>query len=254
MSPLIYPEPTWSNRFGRVVRTLQIVAVAGAIGAVGGGVAVMALVGGGSSSRPPTALNVSTADHANINAAAKGAAPPARVAPLAAQPDPAAGAAQGPPAAAPVAVAASDAGAEQQSPAAAEPASNIAGVEQHPVQQAAVPVNSSAGTHLYNRVEPEQKAAPADTPRARAKVTRRIKNAEYGRGERGAPYPADRDIRYSAQRGVPYPDQRGGPYSGERYSYRNYDPPPVVRAPPAAPRGYYFGGGSVFYDRGGWGN
>ena len=31
MAPLIYPEPTWSNRFGRVVRTVQIVAIAGAI-------------------------------------------------------------------------------------------------------------------------------------------------------------------------------------------------------------------------------
>ena len=250
MAPLIYPEPTWSNRFGRVVRTLQVVAVAGAIGAVGGGVAVMALVGGGSASRQPTALKVSTADHANGNAADSGAA----AAPIAPQPDAGKGAAQAAPAVAPAAVAAAEAGTEQPSPGGAEPSSNAAANQQHPVEQAAAPADSSAATHVYNRVEPEQKTAPAHASPVRAKVPRRIKNAERDRGKRGAPYSADRDARYSGQRGVPYPDVRGGPYSGERYSYRDYDPPPVVRAPPAGMRGYYFGGGGVFYDRGGWGD
>ena len=218
MAPLIYPEPTWSNRFGRVVRTLQVVAVAGAIGAVGGGVAVMALVGGGSSSRPPTALKVSTVDSAANH--------PGNAAPAAPQPNAAAAAVQ----IAPAASAAADVGGAQRAPAAAEPSSNAAATEQQPVEQAAAPADSSAGTHVYNRIEPEQNTAPAHAPHAHAKATHRIKNAERGR-----------------DRGVPYPDERYGSYSGQHYSYRDYPQPP-------APRGYYSGGGGVFYDRGGWGN
>lgn len=217
MAPLIYPEPTWSNRFGRVVRTLQVVAVAGAIGAVGGGVAVMALVGGGSAPRHPTAFKLSTADN--------GGAAPAIAAPAAPQPNAAAAAVR----IAPAASAAADAGA-QQAPAVAQPASNAAAAEQHPVEQAAAPADSSAGANVYNRVEPEQNAAPAHAPRARAKVTRRTRNAERSR--------------------VPYPDERNGPYSGARYSYRDYNPQP-------APRGYYFGGGgwgNGGWSSGGWGN
>ena len=241
MAPLIYPEPTWSNRFGRVVRTLQIVAVAGAIGAVGGGVVVMALVGGGSSSRPPTALKVSTADSGKAATAHNGAASPAGAAPAISQPAAVIGTAQVTEAAA----AATEAATQQPSPAAADPASHEA--EQRSVEQAVVPPNSAAGPNVYNRVDPEQNMAPAPAPHARAKkITRRTKNAERGRHERGEPDPIDRETRYySAQRGAPYAADRGGRYSGGRYSYRNYDPPPA--------RGYYFGGGG-FYDHGGWGD
>jgi len=215
MAPLIYPEPTWSNRFGRVVRTLQVVAVAGAIGAVGGGVAVMALVGNGSAPRHATVLKASTDDNS--------AAHPLNAAPAGQQPNAAAAAVQ-------IAPAASEVGA-QQAPAAGAPSSNDTATDQHPIEQAAVPADSAAGTPIYNRVDPEQKSAPAHAPRAHAKVTRRIKNAERDRGKRG----------------VPYPDQGYGPYSGERYSYGGYSPSP-------GPRGYSFGngGGGVFYDRRGW--
>jgi len=223
MAPFIYPEPTWSNRFGRVVRTLQVVAVAAAIGAVGGGVAVMALVGGGSSSRQPTALKVSTADNAANH--------PVDPVPAAPQPNPAAAPVQ----IAPAASAAADVGGVQQAPAAADPSSNETVTAHQPVEQAAAPADSSAGTHVYNRVEPEQNTAPAHAPRARAKATRHVKNAERSR-----------------ERGVPYPDERNGPYSGARYSYRDYPQP-------AAPRGYYSGGfgggwGNGFWGNGGWGN
>lgn len=228
MAPLIYPEPTWSNRFGRVIRTLQIVAVAGAIGAVGGGVAVMSLAGGGSSSRPPTALKVSAAENTEPAAVHDAGAHPASAAPAVPQVDASAAAT-----AAPAAAEASP----QQSPAAAAPASNVAATEQQPVQEAAAPANSSAGTQVYNRVEPEQNAAPAHAPRPRAKATRHIKKAERSR-QRGAPYPVE---------GSRYSDERGGPYAGERYSYRDYERP--------VGRGYYFGGGGgVFYNRGGWGD
>jgi len=44
MPPAIYPDLTWSGQFGRFIRTLQIVGIAGAIGAVAGGTAVFALV------------------------------------------------------------------------------------------------------------------------------------------------------------------------------------------------------------------
>jgi hypothetical protein len=246
MAPLIYPEPTWSNRFGRVVRTVQVVAVAGAIGAVGGGVAVMALIGGGSAPRQATALNVSTTYHAKAGTTDNAAAHPVSAAPAAPQPNAAATAAQVAPSVATAAPSAAQAAA-QQSSAAAEPSADAAATAQHPVQQAAEPVGSSPGTHLYNSIEPQQ-TAPAHTARPRAKVTRRLKSAEHGRQERGAPYAAERG-RYS--------DERGGPYdSGRRYSYRDYDPPPVVRAPPPAVRGYYFGGGrgGVYYDRGDWGD
>src|SRR6185312_524729 len=256
MAPLIYPEPTWSNRFGRVVRTVQIVAIAGAIGAVGGGIAVTSLVGTGNSSRPPTALKI-TAD--NSGAPAVGAAPAAPQPAAAAAPVEAAARAAAPPA-----PAGAQAGPQQapQSPAPAEPSSTAAATDQHPVEEAAVPAGSAPGTQVYNRAEPEQKAAPAHA-RARPKPTRRIRNAERGRREQNAPYPADRNASYSYDRGAPYPADRGarysdgrdGPYSGERYSYRDYDRPPVVRGPPPAMRGgYYAGGGGMFYDRGGWGD
>src|SRR5579859_5470689 len=161
MAPLIYPEGTWSNGFGRVVRTLQVVAIAGAIGAVGGGVAVVALVGGGSSHQAK-ALKVSTADHGAVHPA--GAAPPAP------QGNAAAAAVNGgnvtptlklAPTVASAAASAMNANA-QQSPAGAEPASTAAasdstaaGANQHPVQQAAEPANA-AGKPLYNRVEPAE--------------------------------------------------------------------------------------------------
>ncbi len=178
MAPLIYPEPTWSNGFGRVVRTLQIVAVAGAIGAVGGGVVVMALVGGGSSSRGPTALKVSTADSGKAAMPDNGAARPAGAAPAVSQPAAVTGTAQITEAAA----VAAEAGMPQQSPAAAEPVSRDAASEQHPVEQAAAPAESGAGTNVYNRVEPEEKTAPAHAPHARAKKTpHRTKSAERGR-------------------------------------------------------------------------
>jgi type IV secretory pathway VirB10-like protein len=256
MAPLIYPEPTWSNRFGRFVRTLQLVAVAGAIGAVGGGVAVMTLVGNGNSPHPPTVLKASTTDN--------GSAQPA--APAAPQPNAAAAGGAAPAAAPPPPPASADPS-PQLSPATAEPSSTAAATEQHPIQEAAESAGSSPGTDVYNRVEPEQKAAPAHA-RVRPKATHRIKNAERRR-EQSAPSQADRNPSYSgysAQRSVPYPaergtrysNERGGPYysySSERYSYRDYDSPPVVRAPPLAGRGFFFGGGGGFYDRGGgWGD
>lgn len=252
MAPLIYPEPTWSNRFGRVVRTLQVVAIAGAIGAVGGGVAVMSLVGG--SSRQPAALKVSSIDNAKPAAANDAGTHAAAVAPAAPQPD-AAAASQ----VAPAQAAAVEAN-PQQSPAAGGPLSADAANAQHPIQEAAEPDSASPGTQVYNRVEPEQKTVQAHAPRARAKVTRRTKTAEPGQRERSTPYSAE-SSRYFDQRNVPYPAARGGyasdwggPYSGARYSYRTYDPPPVVRAPPPAGRGFFFGGGGGFYDRGGWGD
>lgn len=254
MAPLIYPEPTWSNRFGRFVRTLQVVAVAGAIGAVGGGVAVMTLVGGGNTPHQPTVLKASTADN--------GAAQPA--VPAAPLPNAAAAAVQVAPAAAPPPASADPN--PQRSPAITEASSTAAAIAQQPIQQAAAPAGASPGTDIYNRVEPEQKATPVHT-RVRPKATHRIKSAE--RREKSAPAPADHNGWYSAQhsdgwpgdyaryssaqRRAPYGDG-GGSYTGQRYSYRDYDSPPVLRAPPSAARGFYFGG-SGFYDRGGgWGN
>ena len=259
MAPLIYPEPTWSNGFGRVVRTLQVVAIAGAIGAVGGGVAVMALVGG-HSSRHPTALIVGSTDQDQSGPKSGPKSGPADTGKTGTADDAAAHAASAAAAPHPNAAAPAAAEASKQSPAAAEPSSNVAAIEQHPDPQAAEPASSSLGTPVYDHVEPD-KNVQAKPPRSRAKLTRRTKNAEHGRRERSAPYATD-DNRYSDARGNPYPavrggrywDDRGGPYSGERYSYRDYDPPPVVRAQPRVSRGYYFGGGG-FYDRGGgWGN
>ena len=240
MAPLIYPEPTWSNGFGRVVRTLQVVAIAGAIGAVGGGVAVMALVGGTGSSHQATALKVSPAENAETSTAQ--ATHPGAVAPALPQPNPDAAAAAR---VAPAAPAAAEANA-QQPLAVAEPLSTGAATDQHPVQQAAEPaISAPAGTHVYNRAEPDQSNGQAHPPR-KAKVTRRTTNAERGRRERGTAYSGDTG-RYS--------DWRDSPYPAARYSYRDYDPQPVVRAPPPGMRGYYFGGGGAVYNRGGtWGD
>ena len=238
MAPLIYPEPTWSNRFGRVVRTLQVVAIAGAIGAVGGGVAVMALVGGTGSSHQATALKVSPTE--KIATSAAHATHPEAVAPVLPQPNPDAAAAAR---VAPAVPAAAEANA-QQPPAVAEPSSTGAATDQHPVQQAAEPASSAPGTQVYNRAEPDTNNVPIH-PSRKAKVARRTKNAEHGRRERSPAYSGDTG-RYS--------DWRDGPYPAARYSY-GYDPRPVVRAPPPGMRGYYFGGGGAVYDRGGtWGN
>src|SRR5579862_1430166 len=45
MPTLIYPDVSWSGRFHRAMRTLQVVAIAGTVGAVGGGIGVLTLMG-----------------------------------------------------------------------------------------------------------------------------------------------------------------------------------------------------------------
>jgi hypothetical protein len=268
MAPLIYPEPTWSNRFGSVVRTLQVIAIAGAIGAVGGGVAVIALVGAGSSQRHITVLKASTADDAPAQPAKAAPAvqppqPPAAAAapqPKASQPKASQPKAVAPARAAPPVVPAPTKAAEaspQQSATVPEPSAKAAAGEQHPVQQATA--NPPADANVYNRVEPEQTAVKTHASRSRPKVSRRTRAAERGRA--ASPVQRDYDGR-TAQRSEPYPrgrryaDEPGGAYAGDRYSYRDYDAPRrVVRIPPPMGGGYYFGSGGGIFDRGGnWGD
>ena len=44
MAPSSYPDLSWSGRFSQTIRTLQVIAVAGAIGVIAGGVGALALL------------------------------------------------------------------------------------------------------------------------------------------------------------------------------------------------------------------
>lgn len=70
MASLIYPDLSWSGRFARFVRTLQVVAIAGTVGIVAGGLAVLAVV------RPPASPPLHSAIPA-ANAPVAKAQPPA---------------------------------------------------------------------------------------------------------------------------------------------------------------------------------
>jgi hypothetical protein len=240
MAPLIYPEPTWSNGFGRVIRTLQVVAIAGAIGAVGGGVAVISLVGG--SSHRAAGLRSSTTEQGRADTGKSGTADTAAGAATAAAAVPQ------PNAAAPAQAAPAAQASPQHAPPAAEPSPHVAAIEQG-ADRPAEPASSAPDTQVYNRAEPD-KDLQAHPSRARAKATRRTKFTERGRRERTAPSSNDTSRYSDARRDS---DAHRAPYPAERYSY--YDPPPMLRAPQQAPRGFYFGGGGGFYDRGGsWGD
>jgi hypothetical protein len=226
MQPLLYPELAWPARFGRFVRTLQIVAIAGATGAVVGGVGIFAFMGSAPPHKP-----------AIVGTAGDGAAPALDAAKVVGDPhgspQPAAPAVASPaPAAPPVS------GAPQPvQPAATPPAS---GTAQQPQLAAAAPQAAEpAGSGLYNRIEP----APAEhsvhsrNAKLRAKDSRRSRSvaSRYARDQRGYDY----EPYGSSERGATQRDVEAA--AGQRGGY------------PYSPRTSYWGG-SMFGGNGGWGN
>jgi hypothetical protein len=232
MAPLLYPELPWPSRFGRFIGILQVVAIAGAIGAVAGSAAMLALVGNGP---PPKPIIVGaggdnggkTFDAAKAAGNANGASQSA--APAVASPAPPAGSAlSGVP--------------QSPQPAAAPPAAGTAQLPQFAAAtpQITGPAGAPAASKLYNRVEPAEHAAHARSAKLRAKENRRPKSL-------ASRYARDRDRHGYESYGWGGPYQRGASQRGidagvtPRSGYRYYN---------AAPRSSYWGGGAPF---GGWG-
>jgi hypothetical protein len=233
MAPLLYPELAWPTRFGRFIRTLQIVAIAGAIGAVAGSAAMLALVDNGPPPKPVIvgaggdnggkAFNTAKAV-GNPNGASQSAAP--------------AVASPAPPAGSPL-----SAVPQSPQPAAAPPA---AGTPRPPQFAAAAPeitgpAGAPAAARLYNRIEPAEHSVHSRSAKLRAKENRRPKSL-------ASRYARNRDRHGYVSYGPSRPYRRG---ASEREIDAGATPRGGYPYYNAAPRSSYWGGGAPF--GGGWG-
>jgi translation initiation factor IF-2 len=228
MSPLLYPESAWPARFGRFVRTLQVVAIAGAVGAIAGGVSMLAVMDSGPPNKP-IIVDAASANGATAGRAAKvvgdaHGSPQSPAAPAAASPVPAAppGLGTPQPAAAPPA-----SGTPQPSQFAAAAAPPAAAAPQM-TAPAGAPAPAASG--LYNRVAPAEHSVHARSARLRARENRRSRSMAsryarerdrrsydayglsqpYGPSERGA---AERDVEAGAVPRSNYPYYYASPRS-----------------------------------------
>lgn len=237
MPSLLYAESAWPIRFGRFVRALQMVAIAATVGAVGGGVAVLAVMGSGPPHKP--AIVGAEGDNAAkaLSAVGDAARPtPRSSAPAATRTGPAAGSrAPVTPPPAPDSPQPS-----QLAAAAAEPAAADAPQDTGP---AAAPAASEVNTHA----KPAEHSAHWRSAKLRARENHRQRNtaARYAREHNwhnnyDSYRPGERD---AAERGIESgPFQRRVETGAIQRSYPYYD---------SAPRTGYWGGGSMF---GNWGN
>lgn len=235
MPSLLYPESAWPVRFGRFVRALQIVAIAGTVGAVGGGVAVLAVMGSGPPHRPTIvgaegdgAAKALTATKAvgdpkgSPQSSGPAAAPPA---PAAASPAPAASPpGSGTPQPSQLAAAAAE-------PAAAEPAAAA--------PRNAEPAAAPAASQPDDRAKPAERPVHSRSAKLRAREIRRPRSVV-------SRYAQERDWRTfdsyrPSQRAVAERSFQTG--AMQRGGYPYYD---------SAPRAGSWGSGSTF--GGGWGN
>jgi hypothetical protein len=242
MPSLLYPESAWPARFGRFVRALQIVAIAGTIGAVGGGAAVLAVMGSG----PPHKLAIVGPDSDDAAKAVNATK--------------AVGDAQGSPQSSGPAVAL-PAPAASPAPVVAPPASGtprpaqLAAAAAEPA--AAAPQNSGpaaapAASEIDNRAKTAERVH-ARSAKLRAKENRRQRSV-------ASRYARERDWRnydpyQQGERGTPERGFDSGAFqrrvetgANARRGYSYYD---------SAPRTGYWGGGSMFggnWGSGGWGN
>jgi hypothetical protein len=239
MPSLLYPESAWPVRFGRFVRALQMVAIAATVGAVGGGAAVLAVMGSG----PPHKPAIVGADSDNgvkaftvtkaigdvkgsppgSSAAGATAPGPAARSPAAAAPPPASNTPQP-----------SQLAAAAAEPAAATPQNN---------RPAAAPAAPEASNHAKSTAH----SVHLRIAKLRARENRRQRSAvaHYAREHDWHNYdsyrPSERD---AAERGIGNgPFQRRIETGAIQRSYPYYD---------SAPRTGYWGGGPMF--GGNWGN
>jgi hypothetical protein len=169
MPPLVYSDLSWSGRFRRMVRTLEIIAIAGSIGATAGATVLLALMGvpGVSDPSPTPQVRAGAAAAAKVSASLAyrfvvdsdfaSAAAPRPVSPMPApQQPPATMAANAPPVAMPVP-------APILAPSPNSP-SLLAGAE-----APASPAPDEPQTyHLYNRVNPSSVLHVAADPALRS--------------------------------------------------------------------------------------
>lgn len=237
MPSLLYPESAWPIRFGRFVRALQMMAIAATVGAVGGGVAVLAVMGSGPPHKP--AIVGAEGDNAAKALSAVGDAPrslPRSSAPAAARTGPAPGA---PAPATPHPVSDSPQP-SQLAAAAAEPAAAD-------TPQDTGPAAAPAAPEVNNRAKPAERLVHSRSAKLRARENRRQRStaARYARqhdwhNNYDSYRPGERE---AAERGVESgPFQRRIETGAIQRSYPYYD---------SAPRTGYWGGGSMF---GNWGN
>jgi hypothetical protein len=237
MPSLLYPESAWPIRLGRFVRALQMVAIAATVGAVGGGVAVLAVMGSGPPHKPAI-VGAGGDNAAKALSAVAGAprSPPRSSAPAAVRTGPAAGS---PAPAAPPAV--SDTPQPSQlAAAAAEPAAADA-------PQGTGPAAAPAASEVNNRAKPAEHSVHARSAKLRAREIHRQRStaARYARQhDWHHNYDSYRAVeRDAAERGIESgPFQRRIETGAIQRSYPYYD---------SAPRTGYWGGGSMF---GNWGN
>jgi hypothetical protein len=238
MPSLLYPESAWPVRFGRFVRALQMVAIAAAVGAVGGGVAVLAVMGSGPPHKPTivgaegdNAAKAFTATKAVGNA--KGSPQSSR--PAVALPAPAA-ASPAPAASRPAS------GTPQPSQLAAAAAEGAAAAP-----QSAEPAAAPAASEPDNRAKPAERSVHSRSARLRAREARENRRARSVASRN----PQERDWRnYDSYRQSQRAVAERGFQTGamQRGVYPYYD---------SAPRADYWGGGQTFGGRwgnGGWNN
>ncbi len=229
MPSLLYPESAWPVRFGRFVRALQIVAIAGTVGAIGGGAAVLAVMGSGPPHRP--AIVGAESDNAAQALTATKTVGNAQRAPQSSGP---AVASPAPAAASPAPVVAPPASGTAQpaqlAAAAAEPAAAA--------PQNSGPAAAPAASEIDNRATPAEHSVHSRSAKLRAKENRRQRSV-------ASRNPQERDWRsYDAYRPSQGAVAQRGIQTGalQRGGYPYYD---------SAPRAGYWAGGSTF---GGWGN
>jgi hypothetical protein len=232
MSPLLYPELAWPARFGRFVRTLQVVAIAGAVGAIAGGVSMLAVMDSGPPNKP-IIVDAASANGARAPSAARvvgdahgSPQPPAAPAPAAAPPMPAAPHGSGTPQPAAAPPASSTPQPPQFAAAAAPPVATA------PQMTGPAGAPAPAASGLYNRVAPAEHWVHSRSARLRARENRRSRSMawryarqhdrrnydtygssqQYGPSGRSA---AERDVEAGAASRSGYPYY----YSSPRNSY-----------------------------------
>lgn len=233
MSPLLYPELAWPARFGRFVRTLQVVAIAGAVGAIAGGVSMLAVMDSGPPNKP-VIVDAASANGAKAPSAAKvvgnaHGSPQSPAAPAVALPVTAA-----PPGSGTPQPAVPPASSTPQPPQFAAAAASPVAATPQITGPAGAPAPAASG--LYNRMAPAEHSWHSRTARLRAKENRKENRRSrsmawryarehdrrsydaygssqpYGPSERGA---TERDVEARAVPRSSYPYY----YSSPRNSY-----------------------------------
>lgn len=239
MPSLLYPESAWPVRFGRFVRALQMGAIAAIVGAVGGGAAVLAVMGSGPPHKPAI-VGAESDNGVKAFTATKAigdvkGSPPRLSAPGATPPGPAA---------------------RSPAPAAPPPASDtpqpsqLAAVAAEPpaaTPQDREPAAAPAASEVNNHAKPTPHSVHLRIAKLRARESRRQRSAaaHYAREHDWHNYDSYRlSERDAAERGTESgPFQRRIETGAIGRSYPYYD---------SAPRTGYWGGGPMF--GGSWGN